>query len=106
MVSSAVLGRFAEPGRLPPSLGGVLALVASKTLGWICGGGFCPLRNGDFVAQLLHDRFQLLDAVLLHANNGEQALDQRSALIDWDIGKLPLHTVECRKTSPDQLRPN
>jgi hypothetical protein len=46
----------------------------------------------------------LLDAVLLDADNGQQTLDEGSAFFLPNLGKLEIHTSECRKTSPDQMR--
>src|SRR5215469_1704840 len=68
------------------------------------GAGLLALEEGDLVAQLLDGGFQLLDAVLLDADDGEQRLDQRRALLSRDVGKFQLHTAQCRKTRPEQLR--
>src|SRR5215831_12854819 len=70
------------------------------------GTRFLSFEKGDLVTQALNGLFQLLDAILLDANEGQQSLDQRRAFLGRDIGKLQLHTTECRKTRPDQLRQN
>jgi hypothetical protein len=87
---------------------GLLGLGAgsSQKAGLDIGTGLLSLENGDLVAQVLDGLFEALDAVLLDTNNGEQTLDERGALFSPDVGKLHLHTAECRKTSPDQLREN
>ncbi|HZU34590.1 MAG TPA: hypothetical protein VFA18_01705, partial [Gemmataceae bacterium] len=36
--------------------------------------------------------------------DGEEAFDQRGAFFRPDLGKLDLHTAECTKPSPGQLR--
>src|SRR5579884_1828232 len=63
-----------------------------------------PFEEGDFVTTLLDRHFQLLNAVLLHPDDGEEAFDQRGAFFRPDLGKLDLHTAECTKPSPGQLR--
>ncbi len=62
------------------------------------------LEQGDLVTALLEGRFELLDAIMLDAEEGEETLDQRRALRSRDVGQFELHTAECTKTSPDQLR--
>ncbi|HZU38511.1 MAG TPA: hypothetical protein VFA18_21480, partial [Gemmataceae bacterium] len=37
-------------------------------------------------------------------DDGEEAFDQRGAFFRPDLGKLDLHTAECTKPSPGQLR--
>src|SRR5579884_3157551 len=63
-----------------------------------------PFEEGDLVTTLLDRHFQLLNAVLLHPDDGEEAFDQRGAFFRPDLGKLDLHTAECTKPSPGQLR--
>ena len=81
-----------------------LRLGSFQKAGLDIGTGLLSLEHGDLIAQVLGSFFQLLNTVLLDPNNGEQTLDQRRALFGGDIGKLHLHTTECKKTSPDQLR--
>jgi len=64
------------------------------------------LEKGDLIPQLLDGRFLLLEAVLLDAKDPQQRLDERRAFLSRDVGKFQLHTAECRKTRPDQLRQN
>src|SRR5215469_9235817 len=70
------------------------------------GAGLLALEEGDLVAQLLDGGFQLLDAVLLDADDGEQRLDQRRAFLGRDVGEFQLHTAHCTETRPEQLRQN
>src|SRR5262249_52772254 len=54
--------------------------------------------------ELLDVLFQLLDMILLKANDGEQTLDQRSSFLDQDLGQLQLHNRQDTGLAAVQMR--
>ena len=66
MCSSAVFGRFAEPGRLLPSGPALYWLAGFQNAGLDIGTRLLPLENSDLVAQLFCQRERRPDQVLRH----------------------------------------
>jgi hypothetical protein len=59
-----------------------------------------PLEDGDLIAQLLDGLLQLLDALLLGVDDGQQRFQQRRPFGVRDGRKLELHPVRIAKRPP------
>src|SRR5216684_791784 len=101
MWSSAVFGRFADPGRLLPPCPGLRGLQETGSDFWT---RLLSLEPGDLVPQLLNSFFELPDTIQKLTNHPQQCLDQRRAVLGSNFGKLHLHASQCRQSTRAQLR--